>query len=392
MLKDESRPYSVIVYGATGFSGSLTCEYATRAELWPSKTWCIAGRSKAKVTALQGKLSMMSPNYAPGGIQVAAVDDAAAMRHLATMCDVLLNCAGPYALTGEGVVVACLEAGTHYVDITGEPQFVSKLVRQFDEAAKARSVAVVPCAGFDCVPTDLAVYIARKKVDLQGSAALTKCQTFVEVSDGISTGTFVTFINSLREAAATPRDKKKPDSSPAAMKPRSRAPPPRPHYNKKVLGGRWVLPLPSADPFIVKRTDALAHTGNLRYEHYAVCASFWSFLKVVIGSAVVMFLVTRSRRFTEWIKMRWVPGEGPREATLKESSCRLLVLANDEPCVTMTTSHMYALTACGACIVADLVRQGKIQRFGVGTPVASVDPGELLLQLEKTTQVRLSYI
>jgi len=128
MLKVESRPYAIIVYGATGFSGTLTCEYATRAELWPSKTWCIAGRSKAKVTALQEKLSMMSPNYAPGGIQVAAVDDAAAMRHLATMCDVLLNCAGPYALTGEGVVVACLEARTHYVDITGEPQFVSKLV------------------------------------------------------------------------------------------------------------------------------------------------------------------------------------------------------------------------------------------------------------------------
>src|SRR5690349_3062953 len=76
----------------------------------------------------------------------------------------LLSCAGPYNVFGMPVVEACVEAGTHYVDITGEPLFMERCYVELHKKAVANKVSVVNSCGFDCVPTDISIAEIRKKV------------------------------------------------------------------------------------------------------------------------------------------------------------------------------------------------------------------------------------
>ncbi|HEY2746406.1 MAG TPA: saccharopine dehydrogenase NADP-binding domain-containing protein [Polyangia bacterium] len=143
---------AVVVYGATGFTGRLVC-----AELARRKAkFAVAGRDHAKLTALAASLPTAQPD-----VLVAALDDRAALEAAVARGRVVLACAGPFARFGEPVREAALAAKRHYLDITGESEYMLATAAR-DAEARARGVALVNAVGFDVVPTDAAAVLAAE--------------------------------------------------------------------------------------------------------------------------------------------------------------------------------------------------------------------------------------
>ena len=141
----NSPEHDVVIFGATGYTGALTAEYlvgrgdgATRVAL--------AGRNRSKLEALRDRLA------ADLTLVEADVDDPASLQALASSTRVLITTVGPYIKYGEAVVAACAAAGTDYVDLTGEPEFVDRVWLRYHEQAMQTGARIVHCCGFDSIP------------------------------------------------------------------------------------------------------------------------------------------------------------------------------------------------------------------------------------------------
>lgn len=143
----------ITVYGATGFTGRLVCGALARRGV----RFRIAGRDDEKLRRLAGSLGRV-----PGEcVDIASLDDAAALERMAARSKVVLDCAGPFATMGGPVLEACLEAKSHFLDITGEVDWMMETLGR-DAEAKRRKIAAVNAVGFDVVPTDLAAALAAE--------------------------------------------------------------------------------------------------------------------------------------------------------------------------------------------------------------------------------------
>ncbi|MEV6006578.1 saccharopine dehydrogenase NADP-binding domain-containing protein [Streptomyces sp. NPDC051976] len=130
-----------LLYGATGYTGRLIARRATALGQRP----VLAGRNAAKLVPLAAELGLEH--------RVFDLGDAAAVRRGLKDVDAVAHCAGPFARTAEQMVTACLDTGTHYVDITGEIE-VFEALHALDARAEKAGITVLPGAGFDVVPTD----------------------------------------------------------------------------------------------------------------------------------------------------------------------------------------------------------------------------------------------
>ena len=122
----DERPFDVVLFGATGFTGALTAEYLARHA--PEGTrWALAGRSPERLAAVRERLAAIEPACAELELMTADAGDADALRAVAESTQVVVTTVGPYVSYGEPLVAACAPAGTDYVDLTGEPEFVDRM-------------------------------------------------------------------------------------------------------------------------------------------------------------------------------------------------------------------------------------------------------------------------
>ena len=131
----------LLIYGANGYTGEMIARAAAAAGLAP----VLAGRSAAPVESLARELRCES--------RVFGLDDAAAVSAALKGSRVVLHCAGPFSATAGPMMAACIAAGAHYTDITGEIDVFELGFRQ-DAAARLTGTVVCPGVGFDVVPTD----------------------------------------------------------------------------------------------------------------------------------------------------------------------------------------------------------------------------------------------
>ena len=74
----------------------------------------------------------------------------------------MVTTVGPYLQYGEPLVAACAEAGTDYVDLTGEPEFVDRMYLAHHATAERTGARIVHACGFDSIPHDLGAYLHRR--------------------------------------------------------------------------------------------------------------------------------------------------------------------------------------------------------------------------------------
>lgn len=128
-MSSERRPFDIIVYGASGLVGKLICEYLK--ENYPGLQWAMSGKDGDQLIKVAEQLHLRDkiPIY------VVEAHDMDTMRAVFSMTDVLLSVAGPYLKVGLSIIEACVDSGTHYVDITGEPPFIRKSIDAIHDRA-----------------------------------------------------------------------------------------------------------------------------------------------------------------------------------------------------------------------------------------------------------------
>jgi short subunit dehydrogenase-like uncharacterized protein len=157
-----AKPFDLIVFGATGFTGRQAVRAIVERAASRRLRWAVAGRNAAKLEALVGELVPVGKGQP--GVVVADADQPDSLHALAAQTKVLLNLAGPYALTGEAAVQACIAQGTHHLDLTGETFWVRQLIERHHRAAQRAQVKVIVCCGYEALPFDLATLWAAREL------------------------------------------------------------------------------------------------------------------------------------------------------------------------------------------------------------------------------------
>ncbi|MER7819279.1 saccharopine dehydrogenase NADP-binding domain-containing protein, partial [Streptomyces sp. NPDC096153] len=233
------RPYDIVLFGATGFVGTLTAEYLA-AHAPEGCRWAVAGRSRARLEQLRERLTALDPACADLPLIVADAEDADSLRALAESTRVVATTVGPYVWYGEPLVAACAEAGTDYADLTGEPEFVDSVYIRHDARARETGARLVHACGFDSVPHDLGVYFTVQQ--LPQDVPL-RVDGFVRAGGIFSGGTFASALTAMgrqRQAARVARERRLHE--PRLMGRRARAPIGAPRFSRET--GAWALPLP----------------------------------------------------------------------------------------------------------------------------------------------------
>ncbi|WP_026549890.1 saccharopine dehydrogenase NADP-binding domain-containing protein [Arthrobacter sp. Br18] len=158
-----ARRFDVLLLGATGITGSETLDYLVPRALELGLTVAVGARNVAKVRRQCAGRGVEAPPL----VEV-DVTDTAQVAAFAAAGSVLINLVGPYARSGESVVRACVAAGTSYLDLSAETQFIRRVDAAHLSAVDA-GVAVVQTAGFEALPADLAVELARNALRRRGA-------------------------------------------------------------------------------------------------------------------------------------------------------------------------------------------------------------------------------
>ncbi|MGI8677168.1 MAG: saccharopine dehydrogenase family protein [Jatrophihabitans sp.] len=309
--RSTTRPYDIVVFGATGFAGKLTAEYLAR-HAPPKLRWALAGRNQDKLANVRAQLATIDARFSALPLLAADITDAASLRVVAESARVVITTVGPYVLYGDALVAACATAGTDYLDLTGEPEFVNTSYVRHHREAERTGARIVHAAGFDSVPHDLGAYFTV--LHLPEDVPL-RVSGYVRASGMVSGGTFhsaLTAFSRPRQNLSAARDRKALESRPADGR-LARAVGGRPHRDP--IDGGWAVPMPSIDPQIVSRSaGAVSRYGpDFSYSHYASIPHLHTAVGGVAGVGALFGLaqIPPARRA---LMSRLKAGDGPSAA------------------------------------------------------------------------------
>lgn len=202
MTAKADRPYDIVVYGATGYTGRLVAEYLAHHYQGKGPKWAMAGRSAAKLAEVRDLIG--APADTP--LIKANSDDPASMKALAESTRVVVTTVGPYQLYGEPLLKACVEAGTDYADLCGEPAWMRQMVDQYHEAAKASGARISFSSGFDSIPFDLGVFMLQKEAKARHGSPAPRVKGRVRAMQGtFSGGTAASLTETMKAVAKNPK-------------------------------------------------------------------------------------------------------------------------------------------------------------------------------------------
>ncbi|MBL0749173.1 saccharopine dehydrogenase family protein [Nocardioides baculatus] len=308
--RDSHRDLDIVLFGATGFTGGLTADYL--AEHAPSGLrWAIAGRNADKLEAVRARLG------ADVEVLVADSTDPAALSDIARRTRVVITTIGPYLEHGAPLVAACAEAGTDYVDLTGEPEFVDQTFLAHHQTAVRTGARLVHACGFDSIPHDLGAYFTVQQLPSDAPITL---RGVVRSAGTFSGGTFHSALNQFARAKdmrKTYAARRRAEGKPADGR-SSRSVGGKPHRDPVL--GYWLLPLPTIDPIIVARSGAAlpAYGPKFRYSHWAGTKT----LRYALGGAVGVGVLTVAAQVPpvrDFLKGKVPQGSGPDEAKRDKS-------------------------------------------------------------------------
>jgi short subunit dehydrogenase-like uncharacterized protein len=301
------REYDIVVFGATGFTGALTAEYLARHA--PATTrWALAGRNREKLEAVRRRLAEIGPASAQLPLVTADTRDASSMRALAESTRVVITTVGPYINYGEPLVAACAAAGTSYVDLTGEPEFVDLMWLRYHEQAEQTGARLVHSCGFDSIPYDLGALFAVQQLP---EGAPIKLEGFVRVNGTFSGGTYhsaLHIMGRLRQGMKVASERKQREARPDGR--RVHGIQGKPHQDDEA--GGWVFPFPTIDPQTVLRSArALDRYGpDFSYSHYLVIKQLPVGIGLGIGAGALIALAQLKPTRDLLLKLK-DPGDGP---------------------------------------------------------------------------------
>jgi saccharopine dehydrogenase (NAD+, L-glutamate forming) len=306
----SDRELDLVLFGATGFTGRLTAEYLAR-HAPDGLRWALAGRSPESLEAVRDHVAAIDDSLAHLPLLHADVEDDVSLKDVANRARVVITTVGPYLQYGDPVVAACAEAGTDYVDLTGEAEFVDRVYVAHHATAQQTGARLVHACGFDSVPHDLGAHFTVQHLPEDVPITL---RGVVRAGAMFSGGTFHTAMNGfarVRQSRAAYAARRRVEPRPEGRT--SRAVAGKPHRDPTL--GRWLVPLPTIDPMIVARSGAAlpAYGPEFRYSHYAGTKT----LRYAVGGATTVAalgLAAQVPPLRRALLTRIPQGEGPDPA------------------------------------------------------------------------------
>mgnify|MGYP006115676055 CR=1 FL=1 len=199
---NNEREYGIVVYGATGYTGRLVAEYLNlQYGVGGEVNWAMAGRSMAKLEAVRDEMGIGKDIP----LVVADADDHASIEAMVNNTKVIITTVGPYQLYGSDLVAACAKAGTDYVDLCGEPNWMHEMIPLHSAAAKASGARIVFSCGFDSVPFDLGVYFLQQAAQEKFGKPFARVKGRVRAMNGtFSGGTLASFKETMAAVQKDP--------------------------------------------------------------------------------------------------------------------------------------------------------------------------------------------
>ncbi|WP_066797458.1 saccharopine dehydrogenase family protein [Sphingomonas soli] len=364
-----AREFDIIVYGATGFTGRLVAEYL--AANYADVKWAMAGRSLTKLQEVRDEIGASADTP----LITANADDPASLKAMTARASVIITTVGPYQLYGEPLLAACVETGTAYVDLCGEPNFMHAMIGKYQAAAEASGARIVFSCGFDSIPFDLGVWVVEQECIRRFGKPAPRVKGRVRQMKGTFSGG--TFASGKATAAAAMKD---PSVFKALLDPFSLTPgfegpsQPKgvmPEYDEAV--GGWVAPFMMAviNTKNVHRTNFLSghpYGQDFRYDEMMVAPGIGEMGKAAAEAIAKMNPMNADKGPA--------PGEGPSKEERETGFYDLAFIAEmeDGQRVTATvkgdrdpgygsTSKMIAESAM--CLIRDVEGKG-----GIWTPGA----------------------
>jgi len=307
------------VFGATSFVGQILTRYlygrfGTDGDL----RWAIAGRSEKKLRELHGSLY---PKAAKLPQIVANAGDEKALREMCAESRVVISTVGPYALYGEPLVKICANTGTDYCDLTGEVQWIRRMIRKYEGAARASGARIVHCCGFDSIPSDLGVHFLQKHAMQKYGRTCPRVKLRVKaMRGGASGGTIASMLNVVKEAADDP-ELRRELANPYSLCPDGYTPQLRQpnislaEYDTDFKS--WIAPfvMAAVNTRIVHRTNALskqAYGADFRYDEAVLRGDGFKGRAAAtsMGAGLGAFMAAAAVPPTRWVLERFLPGPG----------------------------------------------------------------------------------
>ncbi|GAA0859427.1 saccharopine dehydrogenase NADP-binding domain-containing protein [Aliiglaciecola litoralis] len=291
-----------------------------------SPRWAIAGRSEAKLLELKASLG---PD---AGALVTLVADAQNEQDLSRLCQqtkVIVSTVGPYALYGEAMLKSCVSSGTDYCDLTGEPQWIIKMLKRYEKIAQATGARIVNCCGFDSIPSDLGVMFTQQQAKLRFEQYCEAIYMRVKAAKGSASGGTIASMMNLVKEATTDKQLRRLLATPYALCPANHGFTQRQENLKSAKfdppSQTWIAPFVMAaiNTRIVHRTNSLldkTYGKNFIYDEAMMMGKgtkgsvYATGLSVGLGGFMLAAALPPTRWFMEKVILP-KPGEGP---SLKE--------------------------------------------------------------------------
>lgn len=399
----SERDFDVVLYGATGFVGRQTVAYFARHA--GDLRWALAGRDGPRLQAVRAEAAA-----AHAGIVVAAAHDAGALDALAARTHVVLSTAGPFARFGSPLVAACVKRRTHYVDITGETAWVRGLIDAHHEQAAREGTRIIPCCGFDSVPSDLGAWMVAQALRERGEACVCTEAAF-SMRGGLNGGTLASALHMLESGQDRvmddpyllhPAHVRRPNPSPMDADPNT------PHHDPRFKAWLGPFVMGRINTRVVRRSAALlgaacGYDPDFHYQEYlrvgrgGLAAAAAGALSAGMAMTRVAQAWQPVRRLTAALLP--APGEGPSEATMNGGWFRCDLIASAASGATMrarvagqgdpgnraTTRFVCEAALALACDQAELA--GNAAKGGVLTPASGL--GAVLVRRLRTAGMTL---
>uniref|UniRef100_A0A2A4JJC6 Saccharopine dehydrogenase NADP binding domain-containing protein n=1 Tax=Heliothis virescens TaxID=7102 RepID=A0A2A4JJC6_HELVI len=324
----------LVIFGATGLTGkNAVIQLAKVAKKYDVGTWGIAGRSQNKLEALKDEVSQKTgEDLSDVKVIVADIGDEASLRQMCAQTKLLVNCCGPYRLYGEPVVKAAVDSKCHYIDVTGEPQFMELMQIRYDERAREAGVFVISACGWDSIPADMGVIFVKQNfkgtlnsVESYLSGYLPPLIAEESKERGvIGFGTYESIIYGMADQSELPKLKKTlfPEPLPK-LKPEVKV------KNFQKRDGEWYLPFPGGDESVVYRTQRYLHQHYqerpVQFQAYFKAGTFGRSLQTICNGVVTYTMAqsecTRKRLLDNpkhW-SSGYVTKEGPTENVMNNT-------------------------------------------------------------------------
>ncbi|MEE4278444.1 MAG: saccharopine dehydrogenase NADP-binding domain-containing protein [Halieaceae bacterium] len=318
----SQREYDIVIFGASGFTGRLVAEYLATVG-GHGLRWAMAGRSAEKLASVRAEIG--APEATP--LVVADSADADSLRELVENTRCVISTVGPYQLYGTGLVAACAAAGTHYVDLCGEPLWMADMIAAHSEAARASGARIVFSCGFDSIPFDLGVLFLQDAARETLGAPCERVRGRVRAMKGEFSGGTAASLGATMAAI-----KEQPELLHKLIDPFCLAEgfkgPEQPADNKPMedeVLGQWVAPfiMATINSKNIHRSNALMghpYGENFRYDEMLVTGSGEQ------GKAVAEMVASSNPLGGEDAPK---PGEGPSREAREAGSYDVLFIGTD---------------------------------------------------------------